>query len=125
MSTASPEEDQNSELCSISEPDRTEPVDLHDLVGTYLIKIKEENRLTSKATQQIARATSQLFHTAVNQLKRRIQDCLSDADVNMEDNPGISEAFTNVSDPFDGLTTTLLQEEFYKSNDKFVVSIYT
>ena len=79
---------------------------LHDLAVRYLIKVKEGNRLSNKATQNIAAATSQLFDIGFEQLEKRIEQSLSDVGLNIEDVPGISDCFDEILDPFDGLMST-------------------
>lgn len=94
---------------------------LHDLAARYLFKIKEGNRLTNKATQSIVAATSQLFNKAFEQLERDIAHSLTDVGMDLEDVPGISDAFDNVINPFGGLKSTWRQQEYLKNDPTFVV----
>ncbi|KAL9963157.1 hypothetical protein ACROYT_G032332 [Oculina patagonica] len=74
---------------------------LTDIAGKYLLKVKEENRLTQTTTQKIAEATSELFSVACRRLKRKVEETLKDA--NVEQLPGIEDAFEEIAAPFEQL----------------------
>lgn len=99
-----------------------EQLSFHHLAKNYLIKIKESNRLSNRATQNIACVTSALLGEACLQIEDKIKTSLEDANLNYEDIPGITEAFDNFANPFQGLgeiSTDCLNKE-----PNFVVSIF-
>ena len=59
----------------------------------FLFKIKEENKLTQKCLQQIASATKQLLEGSIQRIKRKAEDCLSNAGINSSNVPGFDDAF--------------------------------
>ena len=69
----------------------------------YLVKIKEENRIPQRTVENIAFATSRLFQGALLNLRRNLAQTLRNADVVMEDIPGATDCFEELSDCFDGL----------------------
>ena len=69
----------------------------------YLIKIKEENRIPQRTVANIAFATSRLFQGALFNLRRNLAQTLQNADVVLEDIPGATDCFDELSDCFDGL----------------------
>ena len=69
----------------------------------YLIKIKEDNRIPQRTVENIAFATSRLFQGALLNLRRNLAQTLQNADVILEDIPGATDCFDELSDCFDGL----------------------
>ena len=69
----------------------------------YLVKIKEENRIPQRTVENIAFATSRLFQGALLNLKRKLAQSLQIVDVVLEDIPGATDCFDELSDCFDGL----------------------
>lgn len=86
--------DYNEDDCGPqSENSGDEMPSLKDLAVRYLIKIKEGNKLSNKAAQNIVATTSQLFDIAFEKLEKRIQESLTQAGLQIEDVPGIEEVF--------------------------------
>lgn len=77
---------------------------LGDIMGKFLFKIKEQNRLTQTSTQRVAQATSDLFSVACRRLKGRVKETLEDAGVKQV--PGLEAAFADFLFPFEDLKTT-------------------
>ena len=59
----------------------------------FLFKIKEENKLSQKCLQQIAKATRQLLEGSIEGIKRKTVTSLLDAGINSTDVPGFDDAF--------------------------------
>lgn len=92
---------------------------LTDIAGKYLLKVKEENRLTQTTTQKIAEATSQLFYVACRRLKQKVEETLKDA--NVERLPGIEDAFEEIAAPFEQLDAKWMLPEFSRKKLPYVV----
>ena len=95
---------------------------LVDIMAKYLLKVKEENRLTQTTVEKIAKATSELFSVACRRLQRKVDETLKDA--NMEKLPGIDAAFEEVTAPFEQLDSKWMLPEFTRKKLPYVVCIY-
>lgn len=120
--------DGNSEAtCYLDRPSHTQSNEdngpLADITGKYLLKVKEENRLTQTTIQNIAKATSELFSVACNRLKRKVKETLKDA--NVETMPGIKAAFEEVISPFEDLDAKWMFPEFTRDKLPYVVCTYS
>ena len=71
----------------------TEGLDPEARLPRFLFKIKEENKLSQKCMQQIAKATRQLLEGSIEGIKRKAVTSLSDAGINTTDVPGFDDAF--------------------------------
>lgn len=94
-----------------------------DIAGKYLLKIKEENRLTQTTIQKVAQATSELFSVACRRLKRKVDEALNDA--NIEELPGIEDAFEEVIAPFQQLDAKWMLPEFTRDKLPYIVCTHT
>lgn len=96
---------------------------LVNITGKYLLKVKEENRLTQTTVQNIAKATSELFLVACNRLKQKIEETLKDE--NAKRFPEIEAAFEDVTSPFEQLNAKWMFPEFTRDKLPYVVSYIT
>jgi len=94
---------------------------LQDLSARYILKIKKGNQISNKAAQNIVSTTSLLFSVAFEKLEKKIIDSLTQVGFDIQDVPGIDEAFDEFSSPFDGLMSTWSQSQYLKHDPKFVV----
>ena len=111
-------ESTSSEICLPNQTHSEEP--LADIAGKYVLKIKEENRLTQSTMKKVAQATSDLFGVACRRLKRKVEEALNDA--NIEELPGIDAAFEEVVAPFEQLDAKWMLAEFTRDKLPYVVS---
>lgn len=108
-------------LLSNKTNDDEEP--LVNITGKYLLKVKEENRLTQTTVQNIAKATSELFLVACRRLKQKIEETLKDE--NAKRFPEIEAAFEDVTSPFEQLNAKWMFPEFTRDKLPYVVSYIT
>ena len=73
----------------------TEGLDPEARLPRFLFKIKEENKLSQKCLQQIAKVTRQLLEGSIEGIKRKAVTSLSDAGINSTDVPGFDDAFVD------------------------------
>ena len=92
---------------------------LTNLTGRYLLKIKEENRLTQTTTQRVAQATSDLFSATFRRLKRKIEQTLENADI--KEVPGLEAVFDEFIFPYEDLQTKWMTGEFQRDKMSYVV----
>ena len=91
---------------------------LTNLTGRYLLKIKEENRLTQTTTQRVAQATSDLFSATFRRLKRKIEQTLENADI--KEVPGLEAVFDESMFPYEDLQTKWITGEFQRDKMSYV-----
>ena len=91
---------------------------LTNLTGRYLLKIKEENRLTQTTTQRVAQATSDLFSATFRRLKRKIEQTLENADI--KEVPGLEAVFDEYMFPYEDLQTKWMTGEFQRDKMSYV-----
>lgn len=92
---------------------------LTDIAGKYLVKIKEENRLTQTTMERVAQATSDLFQVTLRKLKRKVEETLKDA--NIDELPGLEDTFEEFNNPFEELQTKWMLREFTREKLPYVV----
>ena len=73
----------------------TEGLDPEARLPRFLFKIKEENKLSQKWLQQIAKVTRLLLEGSIEGIKRKAVTSLSDAGINSTDVPGFDDAFVD------------------------------
>ena len=71
---------------------------LPDLAAKFLLKIKHENVLNQKTVHNIAHSTCALISATVAHLKRGIEECLKEADVDADELPGLNDVFAETED---------------------------
>ena len=108
----------SSDINSQNETHSEEP--LIDLTGKYLLKIKEENRLTQTTIKKVALATSELFSVTCRRLKRKVEQILEDA--NIEEVPGLDAVFDEFISPFEDFQTAWMMSQFQRNEMSYVVS---
>lgn len=77
----------------------------------YILNLKEIHGLSELAVKSVIHETQSLFSHTVERLKLAISENLSRSGV--DEPPSIKDVFGSVTDPFDGLSSTYLQERFY------------
>ena len=88
----------------------------------FLLKLKEERRITQVAIDDIVNGSRTLFSQALQQLRPRINAALAESDCNPEDISGLDDAFADIADPFKGLETCALQEKYFRDKLELLVS---
>ena len=91
---------------------------LANLTGRYLLKIKEENRLTQTTTQRVAHSSSDLFSATFRRLKRKIEQTLENADI--KGVPGLEAVFDELMFPYEDLQTKWMTGEFQQEKMSYV-----
>lgn len=92
----------------------------------FLLQTKECNRLTQKASEDIAENVTSLIQDTVELVKIGVQDKLDSVGLNFDDVPGLSGLFETenpLSNPFTHLNTQNKQCNYYKENLGLVVSV--
>lgn len=98
------------------------------LDALFLLQTKECNRLTQKATEDIAENVTNIVQNTVELVKLGVQNKLDSAGLNVDAVPGLSELFEDdnpLSNPFAHVNTQDKQSSYYKENFGLVVSIST
>ena len=89
----------------------------------FLLKTREEGRLTQKALNQVVQSTSSLCDQVVSNLKAQVTQVIQKVGLNEADQKTILDSLGGIScDPFEGLRTEYKQEKFYKENFNYLVS---
>ena len=83
------------------------PLDV--VTKNYLCKIRGENRLTSKAVQNIAVATNHLMHQTITKLKRKVGEVLQGMETDDVDIQNIDSVFEEAVEEIEMLRSPLSQ----------------
>ena len=92
----------------------------------FLLQTKECNRLTQKASEDIAENVTSLIQDTVELVKIGVQDKLDSVGLNFDDVPGLSGLFETdnlFSNPFTHVNTQNKQSNYYKENLGLVVGV--
>jgi len=90
----------------------------------YLIKIREENKLSQRCTRQIAHVTELYIRESLICLKRKMDDCLTGAGLDVKSIDGYEDCFANVTPSFDTISSDLAESPKEGNNNlSYVVNI--
>ena len=90
-----------------------------------LLQLKDEGKIPQTVVESVIRNTTQIVDDNVELLKSGLEQCLNNADLRMEDIPGMSELFDNdnqIRKPFGECHNDASQLQFCKNNFGLVVS---
>lgn len=79
-----------------------------DVATKYIIKIREENKLTQKCTRQIAHVTELYIRQSLHNLKRKIDECLAGEGIDIQEISGYEDAFSGSLPSFETLSSDLV-----------------
>lgn len=89
----------------------------------FLLKAREEGKLTQTALNQVVQSTSSLCDQVVSNLKAQVIRVIQKVGLNEADQKTVLDSLGGIScDPFEGLRTEYKQEKFYKENFNYMVS---
>lgn len=88
----------------------------------FLLHLKESKGLSQSAVNEVVVASQKLFNHTMGRIQAGVMDCLSKNGLVSSDLPGLDNVFKSVQDPFSGLTSTFLQEKYYREELKCIVS---
>lgn len=90
----------------------------------FLLKLKEQRKMTQVAVDDVVEGSRALFSETMMRVQASVKATLSEAGVDPDSITGFSEAFDKVADPFHGLDTCCLQENYFRDKLHLVVSIF-
>jgi hypothetical protein len=96
------------------------------LNALYLLKTKEVNLLTQKATNDIVQGTTALVQNTVEVIRKGLQNRLDSAGIAFDAIPGLEDLFAEdhpISNPFEHVSTKHKQAAYFKEQFGLVVSI--
>ena len=88
----------------------------------FLLKLKEQQRISQTAIDTIVRDSGDLFQFTIARLQANVKATIADSGIDVDAISGLDGAFANISDPFSELDTAYLQEKFYKEKLGLIVS---
>ena len=91
----------------------------------YLLNLKEIRHLSQTAVDHVVKKTQDVFVHTIGHIKAGVHDCLSTHNIFSSDLPDLDLFFSSVEDPFHGLNSTYLQENFYRNHLGCMVSTCT
>jgi hypothetical protein len=89
-----------------------------------LLQIKDEGKIPQTVVESIVKNTTQIVDNNVELVKSGVENCLSNAGLQMQDIPGLEDIFdpeSPVRKPFDGCNNEASQIQYYKRNFNLVV----
>ena len=91
----------------------------------FLMKAKNEGRLTQSALNSVVHSTSDLCHQVVHRLKRKFSEAIEESTITEADKRSLVEKMSSIEyEPFEGITTEYQQGKFYKENFDYLVCMY-
>lgn len=89
--------------------------------GLFLLKMKEQRRISQVAIDDIVEECSSLFSHSVQRLYARVHEKLASSGIELNSVEGLQDVFQNVPSPFEGLETRYKQEKFFRETLNLVV----
>lgn len=88
----------------------------------FLLKTREEGRLTQTTLDQVVQSTSSLCEQVASNLKSQVSEAIQKVGLTEADQKKVLDSLGCIScDPFEGLRTEYKQEKFYKENFNYLV----
>ena len=78
----------------------------------YLLQIKEERMISQAAINDVVKGCQEVFEHTVGRIKAGVKHKLSCSGIDPMEVSGLDELFESVTDPFSGLETFYLQDNF-------------
>ncbi len=122
------DDDADPGFCVFSEPLRTDLQHAIDQIlqtddeeqqkkgAFFILNLKEVRGLSQSAIDHIVRETRKVFSHTVGRIKAGVDECLARNSVVPDEflTVDLSHLFANVKEPFHGIHSTFLQENFYR-----------
>ena len=89
----------------------------------FLLKLKEHRRITQVAINDIVEGTKGMFLQCMERVQAGVRATLANSDVDPSSIKGLDSIFKTVPDPFNGIETCHLQEEYFYNELHLVVSL--
>ena len=89
----------------------------------FLLKLKEKRRITQVAIDDIVESCQGLFSQTIDCVKASVKTKLAELGVDVRQMDGLDEAFQHAIDPFEGIQTCHLQEQYFREQLGLIVSI--
>lgn len=90
----------------------------------FLLQLKEKRCLSQVAIDDIVLASKDLFQHSVGRVRAAVHECISRADIDPSDIPGLNEVYSKLKDPFKDLHSTYLQEKCFTESFGCIVSLF-
>ena len=92
----------------------------------FLMKTRNEGRLTQSALNSVVHSTSDLCQQITHKLKRKFSEAVGEsATMSEDDKQSLIDRTNSIEiDPFEGISTEYLQEKYYKDNFGYLVCVY-
>ena len=88
----------------------------------FLLRTREEGRLTQTALNQVVHSTSSLCEQVASNLKSQVSEAIQTVGLTEDDQKKVLGSLECIScNPFEGLQTEYKQEKFYKENFSYLV----
>ena len=96
--------------------------DIQHESALFLLKLKEHRRVSQVAIDDVVEHSKRLFHMTIERAEAAVKAKVADAgfDPNLIE---LDTVFQDISDPFNGLHTSYLQEKYYNEKLGLVVSM--
>ena len=101
----------------------TDEVVQKEKVALYILNLKDVRGLSESAVEHVVKETQAIFHHTIGRIQAKVSQHLSRNGVDLSTLPNLDNVYTEVTDPFQGLNTTHLQEKFYREHFGCIVSI--
>lgn len=89
----------------------------------YILNLKDVRGLSESAVQHVVKQTQAIFKHTLGRIQAGVDEHLSRNGIDVEALPPLDDMFDKMDDPFRGLSTTFLQEKFYRENLECIVSV--
>ena len=89
----------------------------------FLLKLKEHRRISQVGIDDIVQGATGLFYQVSDRLQAGIRAKLAEADIDFEAIHGLDDVFNDLPNPFCGIETSYLQENYYRQSLGLVVSM--
>lgn len=88
----------------------------------FILNLKEVRCLSESSIEHIISETQKIFRHTIGHIKAGVNECISMSGNNPSDMPNLTQFFTTIEQPFNGLHSVFLRENFYRDELGCIVS---
>lgn len=91
----------------------------------FLLKLKEHRRISQVAINDIVEGTRAMVRLSAERMQAAVRANLASNGIDPDTVDGLGRALNEVADPFEGIQTCHLQEQYYHDQLGLVVSVFS
>ena len=90
----------------------------------FILNLKEVRCLSESSIEHIVSETQKIFKHTIGHVKAGVNECIARSGSDPSDIPNLTQFFSSIEHPFNGLDTAFIRESFYRKEFGCIVSSF-